>query len=253
MSQSPDPPYPRVTLRKDAHKRLGSGHPWVYSNEVNMDASTKALPAGSVVTVADAGGTALATAHFNPRTFIAVRALAVAPDIVIDQKFFATRFSAALSLRERFFHEPFYRLIHAEADGLPGLVVDRFDDAVVLQPNTAGMECLLDTIVSALDVVLSPQVIVIRGDGPARNLEGIENTVRCERGNLDGPIAVQENGATFFADLVAGQKTGWFFDQRENRAFMASISRNKRALDLYTYTGGFALACARRCRNCDGD
>ncbi len=244
MSMVSKPPYPRVTLKKGAHKRGVSGHPWVYSNEVNMDPAAKALPAGSLVTITNASGKPLATAYFNSRTLIAARVLSTAPDVAIDTEFFATRFSSALALRTRLFDEPFYRLVHAEADRLPGLIVDRFGDTYVLQPNTAGMEAVLDMVVSALEKVTSPQIVIVRGDGAARKLEGLKDRVHCLRGDAAEPIAVRENNVTFFADLMAGQKTGWFFDQRDNRAFLASISGDASVLDLYTHTGGFALACA---------
>ena len=244
MSHISNPPYPRITLKKGAHKRLLSGHPWIYSNEVNMDLAAKALPLGSFVTISEASGKPLATAYFNSKTLIAARVLSLAPDVAIDTAFISARFNSALKLRTRLFDEPFYRLVHAEADGLPGLVVDRFDNAYVLQPNTAGMEALIDVIVSSLKQTLLPHTIVIRGDSVSRKLEGLEDSVRCVLGESSAPVAVRENGVTFFADLMTGQKTGWFFDQRDNHAFIASLSGGASVLDLYTHTGGFALACA---------
>jgi 23S rRNA (cytosine1962-C5)-methyltransferase len=242
MSQTPR--HPRLKMKPSAHKRLKSGHPWVYSNEVDMDPATKALAPGSVVTVTDAGGAHLATAHFNPRTLIAARLLSPKGDTAIDAEFVAERLRSALALREKLFPAPFYRLIHAEADGLPGLIVDRFGDAFVIQPNTAGMDALSDVIATALQD-LGAKTVIVRGEGPARALEGLEDSVRCAFGNIDGPVPVEENGVTFYADLMSGQKTGWFFDQRDNHAFMASLSKGARVLDLYTHTGGFALPAAK--------
>ena len=237
--------HPRLKLRTGAHKRLRSGHPWVYSNEVDMDAAAKALPPGSVVTLSDAGGQLLATAHFNPRTLISARVLAFQADVAIDEAFITSRLRSALTLRERLFDRPYYRLIHAEADGLPGLIIDRFADACVMQPNTAGMEALSEQIAAALREVVGARAVILRGDNAARGLEGLDDQVRSVFGSLDGPVPVEENGTMFFADLLSGQKTGWFFDQRENHAFMADLSRNAAVLDLYTHTGGFAVPAAR--------
>ncbi|MDP1629989.1 MAG: class I SAM-dependent rRNA methyltransferase, partial [Caulobacter sp.] len=237
--------HPRLFLQPRAQRRLQSGYPWIFSNEVKMDPATKALPPGSVVTIADAGGELLATAHFNPRTLISARVLAHYADAAVDLEFVETKLAAAIALRERLYARPFYRLIHAEADGLPGLVIDRFGDVFVLQPNTAGIDGLVPTLVEALVRLTNPRAIIVRGDTPARGLEGLEQDVRLVHGALDGDVPVEENGATFFCDLTSGQKTGWFFDQRDNRAFVGSLSKGAGALDLYTHTGGFAIACAR--------
>ncbi len=237
--------HPRLKLRPGAHKRLKAGHPWVYSNEVEMDAAAKALPPGTVVTLSDAGGQLLATAQFNARTLISARVLAFQPDVAVDQAFIAAKLGAALKLRNRLFDRPYYRLVHAEADGLPGLIIDRFDDAYVIQPNTAGMDVLIDHIAAALRDVGGARTVVVRGDSSARTLEGLDDQVRSVFGAVDGPVKVEENGVTFFADLMSGQKTGWFFDQRDNHAFMAALSRGGTMLDLYTHTGGFALPAAK--------
>jgi 23S rRNA (cytosine1962-C5)-methyltransferase len=241
----PAPRHPRLALRPGAQRRLRGGHPWVFSNEVALDPTAKALPAGSVVTVTDAGGSILATAHFNPHTLIAARVLALEGDIAIDAAFFATQIGRALAVREKLFTRPFYRLVHAEADGLPGLVIDRFGDVCVVQPNTAGMQAAIGDIAAALSQTVRPRAVVMRGDSPARALEKLPDEVKLLAGEMDGPARVEENGAVFHADVLSGQKTGWFFDQRDNRAFMADLSRDASVLDLYTHTGGFAIAAAR--------
>ncbi|MSO72451.1 MAG: class I SAM-dependent rRNA methyltransferase [Rhodospirillaceae bacterium] len=237
--------HPRLKLKPAAHKRLKAGHPWVYSNEIDMDPCTKALPPGSVVTLTDAGGQPLATAHFNPRTLISARVLSPDADTAVDRAFIAKRLRAALGLRERLFDRPYYRLVHAEADGLPGLIIDRFADACVIQPNTAGMNGLTGEIAEALREIIGARPVIVRGDSAARTLEGLDQEVSCITGAVDNPVAVEENGVIFFADLMSGQKTGWFFDQRDNRAFMAALSRGAAVLDLFTHTGGFAVPCAR--------
>ena len=161
-----------------------------------------------------------------------------------DEAFFTARLSRALALRERFYDRPFYRLVHAEGDGLPGLVIDRFGDVLVLQVTVAGMEDALPVLIASLNKVIAPQTIILRNDTPARTLEGLEIYVRAAQGAA-GRIAVEENGARYFADLGQGQKTGWYYDQRDNRAFMAGLVRCRSVLDAYSYTGGFGILAAR--------
>lgn len=235
---------PTVTLQPGRHKRAASGHPWVYSNEVTMDGAAKALPAGSLVTLRAAGGEPLGVATFNPHTLVSARILARDPARRIDRGFFAERLEAALALRRRLYDEPFYRLVHAEADGLPGLVADRFGDVLVAQLNTAGMAALEGEIIEACTAVLAPKAVVLRNDSGARALEGLGTEVRVAAGEIAGPVELRENGVRFLADVLAGQKTGWFFDQRENRRFVAGLAKGARVLDLYSHTGGFAVAAA---------
>lgn len=235
---------PRIFLLPGRDKRLGQGHPWAYSNEVRMDAEAKSLPPGTIASLHRVDGKPLGTGSFNPHALIAFRLFARNPDRELDAAFMEGRFRRALDLRQRLFSEPYYRLIHAEADGLPGLVVDRFGEAVVVQANTAGADALMEPVVAALDGVLSPRIIVLRNDSPARANEGLERSVTVAKGRLDGPIEVHEGGVVYAADLSAGQKTGWFFDQRDNRAFIAGLARGGRMLDAYCHSGGFAIAAA---------
>ena len=236
---------PSITLLAGRHRRAEGGHPWIYSNEVAMDAAAKALAHGSLVTLRRADGSPLGVATFNPHTLLAARLLDRDTARPIGRRFLARRIGRALKLRERLFDEPFYRLVHAEADGLPGLVVDRFGAVLVVQSNAAGMARLEPFVLDALGELLSPDAIVLRNDSPARVLEGPASETHVARGILDGPVAVHENGSVFRADLLAGQKTGWFFDQRDNRRFIAPLARDARVLDLYCYTGGFAVQAAR--------
>jgi 23S rRNA (cytosine1962-C5)-methyltransferase len=235
---------PKIRLKGGEHRRIAAGHPWVFSNEVIMERRAKALTPGTLVAVESYEGRALGTAMFNPHSLIAARLLAREADAVIDRRFLAEQLRRALALRERLFAQPFYRLVHAEADGLPGLVVDRFGDAVVLQANTAGMELLLPELLAALDEVLAPATVLVRSDGGARALEGLETCIRLVKGTLDGPLELAENGVRFLADVQEGQKTGWFFDQRENRAGVARLAAGARVLDVYCYAGGFAVQTA---------
>ncbi len=235
---------PTVRLLPRRHRRARAGHPWVFSNEIDMDAAAKALEPGVLVTLAPHVGEPLGVATFNPKPLISARLLSRDAGTPIDSDFIAARLRAALELRRRFYPEPFYRLIHAEADALPGLVVDRYGDVVVCQMNCAGMDRLTDHILAALDEVLAPETVVLRNDSAARALEGCELGVRVAKGRLSGPVELVENGVRLFADPLAGQKTGWFFDQRRNRAFIAGLAEGRRLLDLYAYAGGFAVAAA---------
>ena len=233
-----------ITLRPEAYKRFTTGHPWVYSNEIVMDAAAKALPPGSVVRLLRADGEPLALAFFNPHPLIAARVLTRRVDAAIDAGFLAARLTRARALRDRLYERPFYRLVHAEADGFPGTVVDRFGGLLVAQVNSAGMELLLPALLEAFERVLKPEAVLLRCDSTARGLEGLESYVKLAKGHLEGPVELQENGVRFLADPAGGQKTGWFFDQRDNRAAVARLSAGLGLLDLYSYAGGFALAAA---------
>jgi 23S rRNA (cytosine1962-C5)-methyltransferase len=235
---------PVVLLQPGHHRRAAQGHPWIYSNEIAMNNAAKALAPGTLVTVMTAAGEALGVAMFNPHPLISARFLDRDAGRVIDQGFFAARLIAALRVRERLYTGPFYRLIHAEADGLPGLVVDRFDDVLVAEINTAGIDRLEAELLAACAEVLQPRAIVLRNDSEARAVEGLTPSRRVI-GELAVPIAVDENGARFLADPVSGQKTGWFYDQRENRRVVAAMSAGARVLDLYCFTGGFGINAAR--------
>jgi len=236
---------PSVTLLGGGHRRAEGGHPWIYSNEVRMDAAAKALAPGGLVTLRRADDSPLGVAMFNPHTLLAARLLDRDTTRPIGRRFLARRIGRALKLRERLFDMPFYRLVHAEADGLPGLVVDRFGQVLVVQSNAAGMARLEPVVLDSLGELLNPEAIVLRNDSPARELEGLASEARVASGRLDGPVEVHEDGAVFRADLLAGQKTGWFFDQRDNRRFIATLARGARVLDLYCFTGGFAVQAAR--------
>ena len=236
--------HPTVLFRPGHAARLRHGHPWAYSNELVIDAAAKALPPGGVVRLADAGGEALGRAFFNPHSLIAARWLDGDAEAAVDAAFLGQRLAAALALRERLFADPHYRLVHAEGDGLPGLIVDRFGDVLVCQPNGAGIDRLMPEVIDALDALLAPRAVVIRADAPVRRLEGLAQSVGVARGAIDGPIAVIEDGARFLADPIAGQKTGWYFDQRDNRAFLARLAKGARVLDAYAYSAGFALRLA---------
>jgi 23S rRNA (cytosine1962-C5)-methyltransferase len=236
---------PSVILRAGEDRRVRSGYPWAFSNEILMDAETKALPPGSLAILRAPGGEALGLAMFNPHSLIAARVLTSNPEATVDRLFLGRRLAQAMALRDRLIGVPFYRLIHAEADGLPGLIVDRFGDALVVQVNTAGMEKLTPVLLEALEAELSPKTIVLKNDSPVRELEGLTREVTVAKGTAEDAVELIENGAKFVADLSVGQKTGWFYDQRDNRRFMAGLARDANVLDVYSYSGGFGVLAAK--------
>jgi 23S rRNA (cytosine1962-C5)-methyltransferase len=235
---------PIITIKPREGRKARLGSPWIFSNEIVMDAAAKALAPGTLVHVKNDDGQDAGTGYFNSKSLIAVRLLARECGAAVDAAFFAGRLKRALALRDMLYAKPFYRLAHAEGDGLPGLTIDRFGDTLVLQVTTAGMEALLTPLKMALESVLAPSSIILRGDSPARTLEGLPLYVRAEKGEM-GRIAVEENGARYFADLGQGQKTGWYYDQRDNRAFIAGLANGKSVLDAYSYTGGFGILAAK--------
>jgi 23S rRNA (cytosine1962-C5)-methyltransferase len=235
---------PVVHVKPHQAKRARMGAPWLFSNEIVMTAELKTLSPGGLVDVVGDDGFAFGTGYFNSQSLISVRLLARENGKRIDEGYFARRIARALSLRAAMLPTADCRLVNAEGDGLPGLTIDRFGSTVVVQITTAGMEALLEPLIAALEATLAPENIVLRADAPARAFEGLDVYIRAAKGEA-GRIAVEENGVRYFADLSAGQKTGWYYDQRENRAFIASLARGRSLLDVCCYSGGFALAAAK--------
>ena len=231
---------PLLTVKPREGRRAKAGAPWIFSNEIVMPG----LEPGTVVDVRSDDGRVLGSGFFNPKSLIAVRLIGRELGLLADENFFAGRLKHALALRDRLYPRPFYRMVHAEGDGLPGLVIDRFGEILVLQITVAGMERALPALIQALNKLLAPKTIILRNDAPARALEGLEAYVRVEQG-VAGRIAVEENGTRYFADLGQGQKTGWYYDQRDNRAFIAALAKGHSVLDAYSYTGGFGIMAAR--------
>ncbi len=233
-----------LRLKPKANARaIRRGAPWVFDNELVMDRRSKALTPGSIATLEDAERTPLATVAVNPASRIVGRVLDRDPAAEIDEAWFTARLQKALSLRESIYDAPFYRLVHAEGDGLPGVVIDRFGDTCVLQPNAVWAESHLETLTKALVAVTGVSNVLKNASGRGRTLEGLDDVdaVLCGAAP-DGPLPVQMNGATYMADLTGGQKTGLFYDQRDNQGFVARLAGGKSVLDVFTHVGGFGLA-----------
>lgn len=236
---------PRLRLKKSEERRLRSGHLWIFSNEVDTEATPlTAFDPGQLVVVENARREPLGVAYVNPESLISARLLTRDPQTRIDAAYFAERFERAGRWRARFYATPYFRLVFGESDGLPGLVVDRYGDVFVLQINTAGMERLQSSIVDALARLYRPRAVVFRNDSGLRRLEGLASEIRLAAGQLQDRVIIEENQARFWVDPLAGQKTGWFFDHRDNRALLARLCRDRTVLDLFAYSGAWSIPAA---------
>ncbi len=234
---------PVVRLKPKAEVRaLRHGFPWAFQNEVVADRRTRALKPGTIARLEDAERRPLGTVAVNMESRIACRMLDRDPEAEIDANWFSQRLARAQDLRQRLYKEPFYRLVHAESDGLPGVVIDRFADVAVLQPNAAWAEARLGELVQALQSVAGVGTVIKNAAGRTRRLEGLDDHSQVLCGQVEGPVPVQMNGATYMADVLGGQKTGLFYDQRPNHAFAARLARGARVLDVFSHVGGFSLA-----------
>ena len=238
------PPYPVIRLRPKTDARaIRHGAPWAYDNEIVTDRRTRALAPGSIALLEDADRAPLAVVAVNPLSRIMARVLDRDTGARIDAAWLEARLARALEMRARLFDAPFYRLVHAEADGLPGVVIDRFGDTAVIQPNTAWAETLLPDLATALVRVTGVANVLKNASGRARALEGLDEGSAVLHGAApSAPVPVPMNGAIYMADLTGGQKTGLFYDQRPNHAFAARLGQGARVLDVFAHVGGFALA-----------
>lgn len=235
---------PKLLLNSQADRRLKRGHLWIYSNEVDIEKTPlKSFAAGDQVLVCNHQGKPLGIATINPNSLICGRI--VNRDIThrLNKSLFVHRIKQALALRQACFSEPYYRLIYGDSDLLPGLVVDRFGDYLVVQMATAGMDAQKGAIVDALQKCLRPQAILLRNDHSARQLEGLESYVEAI-GDVPEAVELVENGVRFLAPIAEGQKTGWFYDHRENRAMLQRLAPGKRVLDVFSYVGGWGVQAA---------
>jgi 23S rRNA (cytosine1962-C5)-methyltransferase len=234
-----------LRLKKNEDRRIRAGHVWVFSNEVDVAATPlDGFEPGQPVDFQDSAGKSLGNGYINPHSLICGRLVSRDPDYALGKSLLIHRFNIALSLRDRLFTKPFYRFLYGEGDGVPGLIVDRYGDTLVAQINTAGMERVKDDIVTALKEVVRPTRIVFRNDSAGRDLEGLDGYVETVLGNAVEHVPLEENEVRFTAPILSGQKTGWFYDHRLNRARMQRYVNGKRVLDVFSYIGGWGVQAA---------
>lgn len=236
----------RLRLKKNEDRRIRAGHPWVFSNEIDTQTTPlKNFTPGQEIIVEAHDKTFLGMAYINPHSLISARIFSWSPEVALSQDFFAERIQTAAALRDRLFDLPYYRLVFSEADNLPGVVIDRFGNDFVMQINTAGMERQLDSLVSALQT-LYPDMnsLLLRNDSQIRIHEGLTEYVKPAVGNPEESIRLMENGVHFSAPLLKGQKTGWFYDHRMNRARLKNYVSDKTVLDVFSYVGGWGVQAA---------
>lgn len=231
-----------IWLKKGEEKRLRGGHLWIFSNEVDTERSPiRDLPPGAPAVFHEHGGRAIGSGYINPHSLICGRLLSRDARRMPDQAMLEERLRLALELRQRLYPAPYYRLIHGEGDGLPGLVVDRYGDVCVVQINTAGMEHLQEAVLDAIQAVLAPRHLLLRADSGLRDLEGLDSYTLWVGSDGVEELRVEENGCAFHVPALGGQKTGWFYDHRRNRARLVDHVRGARVLDVCSYVGGWGV------------
>lgn len=236
---------PELILKKGEDRRLRAGHLWVFSNEVDVARTAlTAFKPGDLVQVRSGGGRPLGMAYVNPHSLIAARLLTHGSAVPEFEPWLTQRVRQAKALRESLFDAPYYRLVFGESDGLPGLVVDRYDETLVVQISTAGMEARRDAIIRTLQAEIQPRGIVIQNHVPMRELEGLPLGDAEVIGEVDDVLHIVENGLRFEVTRDAGQKTGWFYDQRDNRSRLARYVKGKRVLDVFSYVGAWGITAA---------
>lgn len=233
---------PVIRLRpKSKPQAIRHGFPWVFADEVALDRRTRAIEPGSFAVLEDAERRPLGLVTVNPNSKIIGRVMDPDPEARIDADWLTARITRAARLRERLYDAPFYRLVHAEADLLPGVIIDRFGDAAVIQPNAAWADRMAGDIAAVLRDAIGVQSVVINGQGRARTLEKLGERMELAFGQAPGIVKVPMNGAVYMADLMGGQKTGLFYDQRPNHEFAQRLAAG-RVLDVFSHVGGFGLA-----------
>lgn len=237
--------YPALYLKRGEDARLRAGHLWVFSNEIDVARSPlSGFAPGDVCAIVDHQNKPLGVGYVNPNSLIAARLVARGLDHALDRSLIVHRLNVALSLRERLYDEPYYRLVYGESDGLPGLTLDRFGDVLVGQTTTAGMERLKEELTEAIVKVLKPRQLWWKNDAGSRAMEQLPEYSDLGHGEYGGEVITREGGLTFGVDPVGGQKTGWFYDQRGNRDQLARWVKGKRVLDMFSYLGGWGLRAA---------
>ncbi|MCK9186332.1 class I SAM-dependent rRNA methyltransferase [Candidatus Gracilibacteria bacterium] len=236
---------PKIILKPKKDMPVVSGHPWIFSNGISK---CEAKNIGEIVEVFSDGGEYVGTGCFNPNGSISVRILSRNRGEAFDSDFFEKRFRELDELKKKIIPENTngYRLCYADSDGLPGLIVDKYDNVFVFQIHTAGMDNFREEIISALKNAFKPSAIVERSDVEIRRQEGLKVLgAVIHFGKTDNEIIFEENGIKFYVDVIGGQKTGFFLDQRDARKKLFELSKNKKVLNLFCYTGAFSLYAAK--------
>ncbi len=234
-----------LILRRGAERRLRAGHLWVYSNEIDTAAcSLRRFQPGDPVVVCSHDGSPLGSAYVEPQALICARVYAPDVEALPDQALFDHRLRAALAARQAVFPEPCYRLVYGDSDLLPGVVIDRFGDHLVVQLNSAGIERYREPLVGALVELLEPRGILLRGDSRSRREQGLADDSSVAYGEVPAEVPLVENGVRFMAPVWSGQKTGWFYDHRLSRARLAAWVEGRTVLDVYSYIGGWGVQAA---------
>ena len=234
--------YPALHLKRGEDARLRAGHVWVFANEVDVARSPlTGFEPGEVCVIVAAGGKPVGVGYVNPHSLICARLVVRGVEHPLDASLLTHRLQVALALRERLHAEPYYRLLYGESDGVPGLTLDRFDDVIVAQATTAGIERLKPDIEAAVRKVVKPRALIWKNDAGIRALEGLVDYADVGFGDPPGALRVREGGIEFAVDAIGGQKTGWFYDQRANRDALAPYVRGARVLDMFAYLGAWGL------------
>jgi len=236
---------PVLRLKRGEERRIRSGHLWVYSNEVDIAVTPlKPLTPGGEVVVEDSRGKPLGRAYANPHSLICARLFSRDPNQSLNQAFIEKAIERAVQLRERLFEGGCYRAVFADADGLSGLVIDRFNDTFVIQSGTAGIDAVLNDVAAALDNLYQPQNIIVKSESAVRSQEGLAPMVQVLKGEMPSEILLQENGVEYFAPMQEGQKTGWFYDHRAARRRLQPLVAGARVLDVFSYCGAWGVLAA---------
>lgn len=235
-----------IRLKKDAERRINAGHLWIFSNDIDTNInSLKQYSTGELVRIETSFGKPIAIGYINPQCLLCIRILTLNVNEKIDTDFFVKKLEAAQSKRQTLFSEKYYRAVFGESDRLPGVVIDQYNDIIVIQINTAGMENLKPFLIAAAQHVFKPQTVVLKCDSTERAIEGLENYSEMIGNALPDNMTVKENNCTYTISLIDGQKTGWFYDHRNSRVQIAKYCNNKRVLDVFSYCGAFSIPCAK--------
>src|SRR3990167_2529609 len=235
-----------IALKKDAERRLFAGHLWIFSNDINTQKTPlRNYNVGDLVCVETTFGKKIAIGYINPQCVLCIRIMTFNLNQKINTDFFIQKITQANSKREKIFSEKFYRVVFGESDRLPGVVIDQYDEIILVQINTAGMELLKNELMEAVKIVFNPKIIILKCDSSERKKENLENYTEVILGALPEEILIKENNCEFKINILNSQKTGWFYDHRNNRANIAALSLNSRVLDVFSYCGGFSIPCAK--------